>query len=73
VATLVGSHNVEHYFVATQDVDLRKRLRKVCIFAGSLVFFEVCIIRNGLSELCRRDCTCLFVYFYIHHMSCHKD
>lgn len=30
VATLVGSHNEEHYFVATQDVDMRKRLRKVC-------------------------------------------
>lgn len=36
VATLVGSHNVEHYFVATQDVDLRKRLRKV--HGGALIY-----------------------------------
>lgn len=29
VAAMVGSHNFEHYFVATQDIDLRKQLRKV--------------------------------------------
>lgn len=42
VVTLVGSHNEEHYFVATQDLDLRKKLRKVCVLAVSLVLFEVC-------------------------------
>jgi len=38
VASLVGSHNEEHYFVATQDLDLRKRLRKVCTQADPLFF-----------------------------------
>ena len=42
MATLVGSQNQEHYFVATQDLDLRKRLRKVCTLASFLVFFEFC-------------------------------
>ncbi|KAG0605965.1 hypothetical protein M758_9G102200 [Ceratodon purpureus] len=36
VATLVGSHNEEHYFVATQDLDLRKKLRKV--HGGALIY-----------------------------------
>lgn len=31
VATMLGSHNVEHFFVGTQDLELRKRLRKVLV------------------------------------------
>jgi U3 small nucleolar RNA-associated protein 23 len=36
LTSLVGSHNEEHYFVATQDLDLRKRLRKV--HGGALLY-----------------------------------
>jgi len=36
VATMVGSHNVEHFFVGTQDLELRKRLRKV--HGGALIY-----------------------------------
>lgn len=51
VATLVGSHNEEHYFVATQDLDLRKRLRKVCTLVGPLFFF--------FSSMCTIGCEAL--------------
>ncbi|CAK9207971.1 unnamed protein product [Sphagnum troendelagicum] len=36
VAAMVGSHNDEHFFVATQDVELRKKLRQV--HGGALIY-----------------------------------
>ena len=50
VATMVGSHNVEHFFVGTQDLELRKRLRKVLVEIG-LVPLCGCLASSMLCNL----------------------
>lgn len=35
IIDIIGEKNSEHFFVASQDVDLRKKLQEVSVFSSS--------------------------------------
>lgn len=62
ITEVIGENNSEHFFVATQDADLRRKFQEVCAF----IFLSILLIEDITCEIHVKNCTgtALYVMLY---------
>lgn len=58
ITEIIGENNPEHFFVATQDADMRKKFQEVCAF----VFLSIMLFNDITCKIHVENCTGTAIY-----------
>ena len=51
ITEIIGAGNPEHFFVATQDADLRKKFQEVCVCFLFIVMGTLDVLHGGFYDV----------------------